>query len=79
MALLCPSWAVLYHFSHQLWCHKSYNFGYLEHIGIFLMATLNCQVKCNSVLKNTSKGDFQPRHLRGRRLSLAMKDATTAF
>lgn len=36
---------------------------------------LNCQVKCNSVLKKTSKGDFQPRHLRGRRLSLAMKDA----
>lgn len=28
---------------------------------------LNCQVKRNSVLKKTSKGDFQPRYLRGRR------------
>ena len=40
-----------------------------------IFGRLNCQVKCNSVLKKTSKGDFQPRHLRGRRLSLAMKDA----
>ena len=35
---------------------------------------LNCQVKCNHALKKTSKRDFQPRHLRGRRLSLATKD-----
>jgi hypothetical protein len=32
--------------------------------GIF--SNLNCQVKCNEVPKKTSKGDFQPRHLRGR-------------
>ena len=34
---------------------------------------LNCQVKCNSWLKKTSKGDLQPRHLRGRRLILLVK------
>ena len=28
--------------------------------------TVNCQVKCNTVSKKTSKGDLQPRHLRGR-------------
>lgn len=31
---------------------------------------LDCQVKCNRRPKNTSKGDFQFRHLRGRRLIL---------
>ena len=30
---------------------------------------LNCQVKCNTLCKKTSSGVFQPRHLRGRRLS----------
>ena len=26
----------------------------------------DCQVKCNSLWEKTSRGDFQPRHLRGR-------------
>ena len=33
------------------------------HKGLFVS---NCQVKCNNLLKKTSSGDFQPRHLRGR-------------
>lgn len=33
------------------------------------LISLNCQVKCNTLCKKTSSGVFQPRHLRGRRLS----------
>ena len=31
-----------------------------------LLAQADCQVKCNSLWEKTSRGDFQPRHLRGR-------------
>ena len=41
-------------------------------------STLNCQVKCNSRLKKTSKGDLQPRHFRGRRLILLVKAVKNA-
>ena len=35
-----------------------------------LLKNLNCQAKCNSLSKKTSKGDFQPKHLQGRILIL---------
>jgi len=34
---------------------------------------LNCQVKCNKTPEKSSRGDFQPRHLRGRVFSLRAK------
>ena len=35
----------------------------------------DCQVKCNGLWKKSSRGDFQPRHLRGRRFSLSVNKA----
>lgn len=36
---------------------------------ILILMVLNCQVKCNALLKRTSKGVFQAKHLRDLKLS----------
>ena len=40
-----------------------------------LSFSADCQVKCNGLWKKSSRGDFQPRHLRGRRFSLSVNKA----